>query len=572
MDGLTLRAMTAAALGRVEGRRVASVHWLAPAACAVGLGGGGPLLVVSADVVLGGIFTLPGPVPGRGPLPPHLEALRRLLKGAFLCGGGTAGLERVAWVEFRRTSPAGVARQHRLILEAMGRWSNLILTQEPEGVILTSLKAVEGSGGRRSVLPGAVYRLPPSARPDPAALSPPELATLAGRGGVDEAFLSGLAGVGRETARALSAAAAGEGALELLREAARCPPAEGVLGEDAAGRPVLTLRFGDGRPPEGRVGPLTELGAEYYRRAAARAALAARRDGLRSRLVREIRAAADLEAVLAREMTEAGREEEYRRWGEALLAHHPHPEKGATACTIPAAFGEEGVSLTIPLDPTLGAVANARRFFQVARRMRQRRERNQSRLEGIRARLAALRELEERLPAIATDRGLDEAEGLLPAGRGDGQAPPVPAPKTGTVRARPWLEYRLEGGGRVLVGRDARSNDLLTRSASPDDFWLHASGYRGAHVVVRARRGQSPPEGVLEQAASLAAFHSEGRGEGKVAVACLRRKEVRRPRGAAPGLVVLGGHRSILARPGVPPGARLLQAPGGKDLFNDGGP
>ena len=90
----------------------------------------------------------------------------------------------------------------------------------------------------------------------------------------------------------------------------------------------------------------------------------------------------------------------------------------------------------------------------------------------------------------------------------------------------------------MLVGRSAEENDRLVREARPHDLWLHARGVPGAHVVVRTG-GREVPEGVLRQAAQLAAWHSRARGERKVPVSYTEARHLRKPRGAPPGAVIL---------------------------------
>ncbi len=116
--------------------------------------------------------------------------------------------------------------------------------------------------------------------------------------------------------------------------------------------------------------------------------------------------------------------------------------------------------------------------------------------------------------------------------------------------ARPYRTYRSSGGLAIWVGRGAKSNDDLTfHHASPDDVWLHARDSAGAHVVLRWHEDGPPPARDLEEAALLAAWHSRSRGSTVVPVDWTRRRYVRKPRGGAPGLVLLERSETIFARP-----------------------
>jgi len=121
---------------------------------------------------------------------------------------------------------------------------------------------------------------------------------------------------------------------------------------------------------------------------------------------------------------------------------------------------------------------------------------------------------------------------------------------------------RLEGvrmitscdGLQILVGRSGRHNHRLTfKLSAPDDFWLHARGTPGAHVVIRNdRRCPRPPEATLREAAAIAAWFSDSRRQPFVEVHWTRRKFVRAIRGAPPGTVTLKRYETVRVRPGLP--------------------
>jgi predicted ribosome quality control (RQC) complex YloA/Tae2 family protein len=109
----------------------------------------------------------------------------------------------------------------------------------------------------------------------------------------------------------------------------------------------------------------------------------------------------------------------------------------------------------------------------------------------------------------------------------------------------------------VLVGRSGPENDTLTfRVASPWDFWLHAAGTSGAHVVVRnPQRLKSLPDRTLTAAAAIAAWYSGSKGDGKVEVHYTQRKHVHKRRGMPAGQVLVRRFRSIQVAPRLPQSA-----------------
>jgi hypothetical protein len=108
-------------------------------------------------------------------------------------------------------------------------------------------------------------------------------------------------------------------------------------------------------------------------------------------------------------------------------------------------------------------------------------------------------------------------------------------------------------GFEILVGKKAVDNDFLTfRIAKSHDLWLHAADYPGSHVIVRNSSKSEVPQKVLHEAARLAAFYSDAREMPKAAVNFTMRRFVQKPKRAAPGLVSLSSHKTILVEPGVP--------------------
>lgn len=133
-----------------------------------------------------------------------------------------------------------------------------------------------------------------------------------------------------------------------------------------------------------------------------------------------------------------------------------------------------------------------------------------------------------------------------------------------SASSRPFRRFVSPNGFEVLLGRNNRENDELSlRVAAPEDLWLHARGVPGSHAVLRVPKSSTSssssssssaenggvPDEDLEFAASLAAFFSKAREGGKVPVTFTRAKNVKKPRGAPPGLVTLMSERVVSARP-----------------------
>lgn len=114
-------------------------------------------------------------------------------------------------------------------------------------------------------------------------------------------------------------------------------------------------------------------------------------------------------------------------------------------------------------------------------------------------------------------------------------------------------EYELPGGWKVLAGKTDLDNDYLSlKMAGPRDFWFHARGMPGSHVILLSRPGEEPDKEALKGAAAIAAFHSKARNGGITAVSCTLAQYVTKPRGAKPGTVQIRKESVIKVRPGLP--------------------
>jgi predicted ribosome quality control (RQC) complex YloA/Tae2 family protein len=214
----------------------------------------------------------------------------------------------------------------------------------------------------------------------------------------------------------------------------------------------------------------------------------------------------------------------------------------------------EAVPIELPIDPSKGAPEQLATVFRRARRLREGSAIAQRRLAAAVATLAKLRELAVLMADSDTD--LEDLEIRARAAaprdfaRAVATADVLPARSRGKALPRPPYRKFVGAAGRViLVGRDAARNDELTlHVARPRDLWLHAKNWTGAHVVVPLDKGASCPSEVLVQAAHLAVHFSEARTESVVEVSYAARRFVRKPRGSAPGAVVVDREKVLVLR------------------------
>ena len=118
------------------------------------------------------------------------------------------------------------------------------------------------------------------------------------------------------------------------------------------------------------------------------------------------------------------------------------------------------------------------------------------------------------------------------------------------IKSKPF-HYLSSDGYHIYIGKNNFQNDELTfKFASGSDWWFHAKGMPGSHVVVKAN-GEELPDRVFEEAGRIAAYYSKGRGTDKVEIDYLERKNVKKPKGAKPGFVVYYTNYSLVASPDI---------------------
>ena len=302
------------------------------------------------------------------------------------------------------------------------------------------------------------------------------------------------------------------------------------------------------------------------------------------------------------DLDESRRASEFRRFGETLLAYAHLVPKRVKRVSLPDP-ADPANTIAIELDPAVSAPANAARYFKRAAKGERGMREVPPRIQNVKHELAALTrqmdaadkaadddaraaaqlELERTLFGLgsSTRRQIKAPEPLprRALGMGAAAAPDADVPKAPTTAApavakprrrdelpgkfQPW-RFKSKEGWDVLIGRSSEANDHLTvHMARPEDYWFHAHGCSGSHVVLRRGKGVTEPsKATLEEVAAWAAFHSKARTAGKVPVIYTQKKYVRKPRGAKAGLVHVEREKMIMVRPVEPPREQMADGGG----------
>jgi len=324
------------------------------------------------------------------------------------------------------------------------------------------------------------------------------------------------------------------------------PPAPGArkTGTQAAHIPLSR--------PDGYTGPapVNAAAERWYEEIAAERAAAA----LRAELAGVVRKAAEKamrrRAALEKDISGAEQGDAYRAMGELILANKHLLHKGQTVAEL---AGYDGTTMAVNLDPSRSPSENAGAYFRRFKKAKAGIAVMRERFDQAQHDIVYLLSVLDDLKAADGPGNLREIRSLL-SGKGYVKEGTGKVAGKRTASAPPFRTVRHDGWD-ILIGKSAAGNDYITMQlARPDDLWLHAEGMPGSHVVVRNPGKRDIPEGVLKKAASLAAYYSKGKNAGKVPVAYTRAAYVRKPKGAAPGSVLLTERKTLMAAPVSDPG------------------
>lgn len=235
-----------------------------------------------------------------------------------------------------------------------------------------------------------------------------------------------------------------------------------------------------------------------------------------------------------------------RARGSAILAALHTIPRGATELELPDYASDPPRAVRVTIDPAIGPRGSADALFARARKLEAGAAIASARHDEALAIVARLDALREQLASEDADLDTIEA-GARKLGVALERAS-TPRRHEPDERA-PFRRYVGHGERTILVGRTGRDNDALTfQHARPHDLWLHVRGLAGSHVIVPLARDEACPQELLLDAAHLAAHFSSARGEPQLEIQYAPRKHLKKPKGGAPGQVIVTQEKVFVLR------------------------
>ena len=497
--------------------------------------------------------------------------LRKHLTGGRLVSISQPPLERLVELTFDCIDEMGTPCRKKLILEIMGRNSNLILTGA-DGRILDCLRRVDFEmSEQRQVLPGLYYHLPPAqGKRSPWDVSEEELRALLcaqkTQKMADSFLLETFGGLSPLLCRELAYAVFGQVDLDLsqLTDAQR---------EDAAGKlfdafdqlhtgkrtPVILVR--DERPWDFTCIPIRQyegliaqepqpsfsaLLDTFYARRDSLERMRQKTQALRKTLTNLHNRTARKLANQQKELEATFDREHLRRLGDIVTANLHVISRGQARLTAVDFYDPEMKEIDIPLNPAISPQQNAAKFYKDYQKAKTAEKVLTEQIAKGEAELSYLASVLDELSRVESERDMQDIRQELTEGgylRETGQKKKMKLPAS-----KPMV-FRSSDGFEILVGRNNRQNDLLTcKLAQKQDIWLHTQKIHGSHVII-ACAPETPPDRTVTEAMQLAAYFSQAREGQNVPVDYTRVKNVKKPAGAKPGMVIYDHYSTAVVTP-----------------------
>ena len=562
-------------------------------------------LVMSAEPGTAGIW-LADRLPSTDPslITPFGLQLRKYVRGGFLIGIDQPPLERLVRLSIVKRLDPGNARPARagedlpddsddaerdpeiderdmwdpslnrvdLYVEVMGRHSNLIMV-DSDGRVMESAKRVTAAMSRvRPILPKVEYTPPPPPdRPDPRRLTSASVEQLLSgakpSGSIADLLVRGLRGVSPQIAREVAFRVAGN----VTAKVSDMNPVDDatLLARDVRGlfEPLLTRTWEpavyeqEGEPIAYAAVPLSYLAEMATERSVESISEAIqtivdtggeagprdhtqRRERVVGAIDRERERVRSRLHALQEQFKRAEQVERLREWGELIYAWLWQIQPGDTELVVE--------DVRVPLDPKLSPKDQAQAYFEEYRKAQRAGQLVPEHVESTEVELRYLDQLRTQASQAEGFAAIEALREEFEEHTGGRQS--VGERKGSTSRKKqdrrvPGLTE--ESGNLIFIGRSGRENDQVTfEIGGADDTWLHARGVPGSHVIIRWLRPQDDEDvQAIETAAALAAFYSGSRQSSQVEVDVTRRRNVRKIKGAGPGMVTYRNERTILVPP-----------------------
>lgn len=497
--------------------------------------------------------------------------LRKHIGSARIAGIRQPGLERVVEFDLEHLNELGDPCKKVLILELMGKHSNLIFCDD-KNMILDSIKHVSSHmSSVREVLPGREYFITKTQdKWDPLTITQEEFLEHVCKKPVSaaKALYSSLTGLSPVIAEELCYRASidGNDAMLSLNEVSCVHlyhTLQRMMEDVKEGNFTPNIIYRGEEPVEYGVFPFQQYGPEYHSVAFDSVSSMLETYYASKNILTRIRQkSADLRKIVQtalernrkklilqqKQMKDTAKKDKYKVYGELINTYgYSLPEGSRSLQALNYYTNEE---ITIPLDETLTPAQNSKKYFDRYTKLKRTEEALTTQIADTESKIEHLESISNALDIARSESDLSQIKEELTQ---YGYIKRHYSSKKGAkmqAKSKPF-HYISSDGFDIYVGKNNFQNDELTfKFATGNDWWFHAKKMAGSHVVVKTKDGELPDR-TFEEAGRLAAYYSKGRTAPKVEIDYIQKKHVKKPGGAKPGFVVYYTNYSLMAEPDI---------------------
>ncbi|MFC3882635.1 NFACT family protein [Bacillus songklensis] len=481
--------------------------------------------------------------------------LRKHLEGSIIEKVRQHELDRILIIETKGRNEIGDVVEKQLIIEIMGRHSNIVLIDKDKNVIIDSIKHIPISLNRyRTVLPGHPYVLPPEqGKTNP--MEATEETVLKkidfNSGKLSQQLVQAFEGLSPLLANEIvyragianrtSLPKAFVETMKIIETHQFSPSLITSRGKDHFY--IMPLEHLDGQTQT--FDTISKLLDRYYYGKAERDRVKQQANDLLQFISNEKKKNEKKIKKLEQTLKDAEKAQQYQLYGELLTANMYNIKQGDKEIEVINYYDENGTTVTIALDPQKSPSQNAQSYFQKYQKAKNSVAFVKEQIEKAKEEISYFEGLMQQMESasskdIAEIREELVEEGYLRNRLGKQQRKNKPQ--------KPVLEhYQSSDGTEILVGKNNKQNEYLTnRLAGRDEIWLHTKDIPGSHVVIRSH---TPSEETILEAAHLAAYFSKAKSSSSVPVDYTKVRHVKKPSGSKPGFVIYENQQTVYVTP-----------------------
>lgn len=526
-------------------------------------------LAISASASLPFVYLTQENKPSPLTAPTFCMVLRKHIANGKILRIYQPDMERIIHFEIEHLNELGDLCKKTLIVELMGKHSNIIFCNE-DGTIIDSIKRISSATSSvREVLPGREYFIPTTQgeKANPLEISREDVAALLKDKpvSVSKAIYTSFTGISPLVANEIAYRAGfdGDAAVASLTEAELLHLANHFIWfmEDISEHKYAPNIVRNGKEPIdyssvsltmyenydiAEFSSISEVLENYYAEKNVYSRIRQKSVDLRKIVSTALERNVKKYDLQLKQQKDAEKKEKYKLYGELLQAYGYGIEPGAKFAEVENYYDNNAL-IKIPLDETLSALDNSKKYFEKYGKLKRTTEALENLIIETKSQIDHLESIQNALEIATSSDDLIQIKdelaeyGFIKKNR---------SAKKEKSKSKPF-HYRSSLGYDIYVGKNNYQNDELSfKVATGNDWWFHAKGMPGSHVIVKANN-EELPDSVFEEAGRLAGFYSKGRENEKIEIDYLQKKNLKKPSGAAPGFVVYYTNYSLVIEPDI---------------------